>query len=381
MTNSPPDNVNIEDYKILTSGIDNLNLAIYVEWNNNIIFNYLDELKEKAKNSEHEEEGIFRTEDGSKEWKFNIKPHGVKGYSWILTSKDYTLKIGNWSDIRQRPSIMVEIRSETLLRMGVENAVIWILELIKGLGTNIINIKPSRFDPYVDMIIPAEMWSEKIMEYVVTRAREYDIHKKNFIFTGVTIGRGKLIARIYDKGLEVLTKSKKLYMFDVWGVDQIPPDKKIIRVEFQLRREIIKSLLLEKIIDLFELENHVWVYLTDWLKFQDRPGTHHTQRTTLDWWQKVQNGYKGCQGANPAIRAKAVRIDKARLSLQSLGTLNSIQAIVLEENGADENHQVELVDIIRTYLTEIGNVVNNMDEINNRIKKKRAKYHRTREKK
>ena len=141
----------------------------------------------------------------------HIKPFGSKGYSWILTSNDYALKIGDWSEVRSRPSIMVEIRSETLLRMGPENAVLWILELISGIGTKIISVKPSRVDFYVDMLVPAEMFSDEIMDYAVTKAREYDIHKKSCTFTGVTIGRGKIIARIYDKGLEVLTKSKKLW--------------------------------------------------------------------------------------------------------------------------------------------------------------------------
>ena len=80
-------------------------------------------------------------------------------------------------------------------------------------------------------------------------------------------------------------------MFDIWGIEQIPPGMKIIRIEFQLRREAIKSLLIDQVIDLFEFEQ-VRVYLTDWLKFQDRPGEHHTQRTTLEWWKKVQNGYQ-----------------------------------------------------------------------------------------
>jgi hypothetical protein len=380
MTNSPPDNVKTEVYQILSSGIDTLNLAIYVEWLINI-FGYLDELKEKAKNSDHEVEGIFKLEDSSKEWKFNIKPFGGKGYSWILSSNDYTLKIGDWSDVRSRPSLMVEIRSETLLRMGAENAVLWILELIAGIGTKIISVKPSRGDLYLDILVPADMWSDKIMDYAVTKAREYDIHKKSCTFTGVTIGRGKIIARIYDKGLEVLTKSKKLYMFNIWGFDQIPPGMIVIRIEFQLRREAIKSLQIDQVIDLFELENNVWVYLTNWLKFQDRPGEHHTQRTTLDWWKKVQDGYKGCQEATPAIRIEAVRIDKRRLALQSLGLLTSLHAAVLEENGADENHQVELVDSISVYIQELSNVIKNMEEINNKIKRKRPKYHRTREKK
>jgi hypothetical protein len=376
MTNSPPDNVKIEDYKILSSGIDTLYLALYVEWKSNI-FIYLDELKEKAKNSDHEIEGILKSEENSKELKFNIKPYGSKGYSWILLSNDYALKIGNWSEVRTRPSIMIEIRSEALLRMGADNAVLWILELIKSLGTTIIWIKPSRVDFYEDMLFPAGMWTEQIMDYAVTRAREYDIHKKNNTFTGVTIGRGQIIVRIYDKGLEVTTKSKKTYMFDVWGVDQIPPGMKIVRIEFQLRREAIKSLLIDQIIELFEDENNVWVYLTDWLKFQDRPGEHHTQRTTLDWWKKVQDGYKGSKNANPAIRNEAVRSDKRKLAQQMYGLMASLQAAEMEATSVEENHKVIIDDCIYTFVRELIKDGKNLEDLNRRINRKRPKHHRS----
>ncbi len=161
MTNSPPANVKIEDYQVLASGIDTLYLAIYLSWNNINLFTYFDQLKDKSKESDQDAEGLLKTEDSSKEWKFNIKPHGSKGFTWILVSNDYVLKIGNWIDPRSRPSVMVEIRSEALWRMGAENAFLWILELIKGIGTYIIEIKPSRVDFCIDMVVPSSMWSRR----------------------------------------------------------------------------------------------------------------------------------------------------------------------------------------------------------------------------
>lgn len=285
MTNSPPANVKIQDYQILASGIDTLYLALSIRWHRDDVFNYLEGLKEDSKGSELDKDGILKTEDGSKEWKFTIKPHGSKGFAYLLDSKDYTLKIGKWLEPRQRPNIMIEIHSETLWALGAPKAVRWIVDLIEGIGTQIIEVKPSRVDLCVDMVVPSGMWSESILDCMTTRARDSSSHRSNARFTGISIGKGQIHARIYDKGFEVLSKSKKLWMFDIWGIDTIPEDDVVVRIEFQLRREALKQFLINQIGDLFESEINLWAHLTTaWLKFQDRPGDHHTQRNTLDWW-------------------------------------------------------------------------------------------------
>ena len=376
MTNSPPAKVNLSNYQILSSGIDTLYLSLDVTWDNDEVFNYLDTLKEEAKTSDKEVPGIFRTKDGSQEWLFIIKPHGAKGFAFILTSNDYTLKIGKWLNPQSRPSIMVEIRSETLWRMGTKASVEWIKGLISGIGASIRPVKPSRVDFCVDIVLPSEMWKEEIKDYAVTRAKKKDSHDDGAAFTGISIGRGSILARIYDKGKEI-NLSKKSWMLDVWGVHEIPDDKRIIRVEYQLRREVIKSLGIETLEDLYEMENQVWVYLTTlWLKFQDRPGTHHNQRETLEWWNIVQGGYKGSQDANPAVRQKAFKVDKRRLAQQIYGLMTSLQAAELEERSLNENHTVTLEDCLQTFIRELINIEKNPEDLNIVIKRKRPKYHR-----
>lgn len=378
MTNSPPAKVNISIYQILSSGIDTLNLALNVIWTNDDIFNYLDKLKEEAKNTDKETSGIFKTKDGSKEWIFIIKPHGAKGFAFILIANDYTLKIGKSLKPQSRPNMMIEIRSETLWRMGVKDAVKWISSLISGIGASIRSIKPSRIDLCVDIVFPSDMWTEDIKKYAVTRAKKKDTHDDGTAFTGISIGRGSILARIYDKGKEI-NISKKSWMLDVWGINEIPPDKIIVRVEGQFRREAIKSLGIDTLEDLYQMENQVWAYLTElWLKFQDRPGTHHNQRETLEWWKKVQGGYKGSQDANPAVRHKAFRIDKGRLAQQMYGLMTSMQAIKLEEKSLDDNHTVTLEDCLQTYIEELLNIEKNPEDLNIAIKRKRPKYHRVR---
>jgi hypothetical protein len=41
-------------------------------------------------------------------------------------------------------------------------------------------------------------------------------------------------------------------MYDIWKLEDIPKDKKVIRVEFQLRRQAIKEVGIDTIDDLFK---------------------------------------------------------------------------------------------------------------------------------
>jgi hypothetical protein len=57
-----------------------------------------------------------------------------------------------------------------------------------------------------------------------------------------------------------------------------------------------------------------------WLKFQDDPQKHHTCQETMRWWTSVQDGFFGVQAPAPLIRAKAIQIDKVRISQQLWGS-------------------------------------------------------------
>ena len=161
----------------------------------------------------------------------------------------------------------------------------------------------------------------------------------------------------------------------------MPKGKKIIRVEFQLRREAIKQMRLDTFDDFLENIENVWAYCTKkWLKFQDNPGVHHTQRSTLKWWKVVQNGFNGVQEPNPVVRSRAFRTDMRQLACQALGQMTSLQAALLEEQGAELNKKVDMFETFETYLKALDEDGKDEGALNERIALKRARYHRAREK-
>jgi len=373
MTISHPSNVK----NILSSGIDSLVISMNIAWDSNVIFKNLDELKEKAKQNSIDYQGQLKHFNINEIFPFTIKPHGTRGYSWILTGHDFTYKIANSNEPSSRPNAMVEFRSEALWRLGAENILNIALKIIEANGGHILESKPSRVDLCLDFLMPEKKWSHNLLKYAVTRATDYAPYYRNKYLTGIRLGKGDISVRLYDKPSEIEQQSKKYWMYDIWGIQEIPEKKKIIRIEFQLRRGVLQDLKINGIHDLFQNIDGIWAYCTkNWLKFQDRPGLHHTQRSTFKWYEEIQNGFRGVQGANPLIRKKAVSTDKKKLMQQANGLIQSLHAIEQEENDVDRNEPVKIEDCLDSYINELKRNSPNPTEVKDRITKKRARYHR-----
>lgn len=364
--------------RILSSGVDTLVLSLDVVWEEPLIFTYLDELKEKAKEYSSEYQGELKHPFSPHPWPFSIKPHGTKGgYAWLLSGSDFSFKIGNWKEPGPRPSVMIEIRSETLWHLGTEEAVKLALGIIEANRGYIVETKLSRVDLCVDVLMQEKRWNAELMDYAVTRATDHAPYYRHKRLTGIRIGKGGISARLYDKPLEIAQQSKKTWMFDIWGIPEVPEGEKVIRIEFQMRREVLKELGLNKPRDLIEKSVNAWAYCTkDWLKFQDRPGFHHTQRSTFEWWEEIQDGFDGVQDAEPLVREKALNVDIKKIVQQVNGGVMSLYVLNQEIRGLKQDTPVIFDECLEAYLKEQNNYSFESSEIEKKLARKRSKYHR-----
>lgn len=369
-----PAKVKIE---VLSSGIDTVVLSFDVGWKDTELFKYLEEIKKLAQESSVDYPGSLPHFKQNEKWPFVIKPNGSKGYSWILVNNDYTFKIADRQEPGTRPNMMAEIRSEALWRLGPQEAIEIADKLIQASQGLVVEAKPSRIDLCLDYMMPEKYWNQSLLDYVVTRATDFSPYYHHRVLNGIRIGKGDISARLYDKPLEISQRSKKLWMYDIWALDEIPPGQKIIRIEFQLRRPVLKELGLNSDNDLVKKAPGIWAYCTgEWLKFMDRPGLHHTQRKTFEWYKHIQEGFQGVQDAVPAIRNKVVRADKDRLIRQANGLIISLKAIDQGERGINHGKPLTMTDAIITYAQEIANHQMENEDIEERLKKKRSRYHR-----
>lgn len=358
VTNSPPANVNLaaglaegEPARVLASGIDSLSLAITLRWRDERAFERLAELKQLAK--EHDDGEPIAVTVGPEESRarFEIKPHGGKGYEWLLIGREMTIKLGNWLVPKQRPSAMVDVRSETLWMHGAKAAVERVRAILTAMGADVLETKPSRLDLCVDFLLPEREWLDHLPNHFVTRARKNSTWRTGREVSGFTIGSGALSARIYDKPREIGEQSHKDWMFDTWGIPTVPDGHRIIRVEFQIRRDALRETKINSWNDVRTKLLRAWAYCSKrWLRLAQDPGLHHTQQRLLPWWAIVQDGFRGAQQAEPLVREKSVNADLRRLSAQSVGTLCSIAALGLGDRASTEDATRDKASLLRDAL-------------------------------
>lgn len=381
-SNSPPSKVKpLSELlpRFLASGIDTLYLAIDIEWASPSFFAYLDNLKQKAIEADSEVAGKMA------DWPFVMRPFGRRGYEWLLDGAEYSFRVGDWEKPQSRPSVMLEIRSETLWHHGPRVAVERALSLLQAVSgfdlsrPTIKTVKLSRVDLCTDFLFHQDLWRPELLDAIVCRATNIKQFQKNSLFTGFVVGTGSILARLYDKGTEIKTVSKKFWMYDIWGLTEMPAEHRAVRVEFQLGREVIKELGIGTPDDLFRQESNVWAYCTqNWLKFQDRPGCHHNQRSVLSWWIVVQCSFKGAQAASPLIRHKIFNGKIEQLYRQAYGLLSSITALHQESCEVEPDARADLNDCYQA-LFEATGMVDGKCDFSDRVQLKRARYHRAKE--
>nr|WP_287410692.1 hypothetical protein [Pseudodesulfovibrio sp.] len=380
-TISPPSKVKSPDSftpKVLASGVDTLYLALDIRWKSDVLFKLLDKGKEMAREVEQPFPFYLFIESQKQELYFNILPNGSKGYNWILVGAEYSLRIGNWLDPKSRPSVMLEIRSETIWTRGLPESLERILTALEENHAILKSIKPSRLDLCMDILVPNEFWNMELFNSMNTRAHHFSPFFKNQKLTGAQIGKGKIVCRLYDKPLEIKIKSNKKWMYLIWGISEVSEDMKVIRIEFQIRRELIKSLGINIIKEAFPYLDNIWAYCTqNWLKFQTNPGKHHTQRKTLEWWKVIQNSFQGISNPRPAIRAKVVNTSQEQLAYQLAGILNSFAATKGYTPSGKNPLRERLLEFCSTALDLTQKTDSDLEK---GIKQKKAKYFRDKKK-
>ncbi len=96
---------------------------------------------------------------------------------------------------------------------------------------------------------------------------------------------GGVQLRLYNKATEVLQQEKKLW-FGMWG---IKPGAEVWRVEFQLRRAVLKQYGISTLCDLYSKAGGIWKNLTEgWFSLRLLDNESTERRTVHPFWNEVQ---------------------------------------------------------------------------------------------
>jgi len=328
-SNTVPSNDNIDKFKPLRFGIDSL----YLSYHGQLLEHWdikLSELKETAQSEDEAEQALAQVIIGSHI--FEVRDKGMPRFPYVLVDNCFFIKI-NRKQSKTLPMAHVQISSEYLAAVGVEAAEIDLRMVINTLGIVDGVASVSRADLFLDFVCADNLAMIEQPDWITRAnlmAKYYDCRLTE-PFTGWVIGMGgNLHARLYEKVIEIVNKSHKTYLFELWQANGWQVGEKVWRMEFQTEKQTLKELGIITLSDLLNQQAALWHYLThDWLRLSI-PNPNDTKRDR--WpnhplWDAIARVY-ALQLDQPHLkRFRPARLPAdERLFVHGLGGLTSFMA-------------------------------------------------------
>lgn len=308
-----------ENITPLRCSIDSLYISYKGEINTNIE-SLLNELKGKAQhpNTAISSEAVWEIS----EHRFEVKPKGAGKFSFVLDDNWFNIQISSSKAVNM-PMAYVQVKSELLTFHPLQEILAHLYIVVSSLGTLHTQASISRLDLCMDFIcqdgfdiesIDAQQWR--------SRATQRDKYHQNKRVTGWRIGKGLVVARLYNKTLEILM-SKKDYLKPLWTESGWDSQQDVWRIEFQFRRQFLSNVEVSKPTQIHTASNSLWKYATEvWLQLVevDSNDSNASRWPTHPAWLEVSNAYdiKDCKSLH--------RVKKQRLPHDQFLFMNGISA-------------------------------------------------------
>ncbi|MGI8608429.1 MAG: hypothetical protein ACR2MY_04260 [Candidatus Dormibacteria bacterium] len=283
---------------------------------------------------------------------FVLKEHGWRGYPYWLSSPWVDVMIGAREPF---PPVYVQLSSAYLHQVGAEAAVEGVrLILAADVLVDVEHLNVSRVDLYADeqgwAPLPADF-----RRFVCRALRRHlyevprQMHDSGRRLSGFTFGRGDLMARIYDKTLELSSRGQSWPEL-VWaGRD---PEAPVWRIEFQFRRKALGEFSVKTDADLLGSRQDLWDYGMKWLSLR-RSGRHHdpSRWPEAPAWQALRQAQMGSPRSG-LIRGRIRQDNERRLVAGFVGYASSLAVA-----GPDRDLDASLrrtEALARSYLSQRG---------------------------
>jgi X-X-X-Leu-X-X-Gly heptad repeat protein len=254
-----------------------------------------------------------------------------------------------FTDSSKLPAVRIQPLTEHLHAEGPLAAVGWwrdLCEAITGTG----HLTASRLDLYADW----QGWDLDVSQGArfLCRASRRDTHEDRNEFTGFEFGRrntNTVAARIYDKTRQAERKGLELWRL-VWG-DRFDPQRRVLRVEFELGRKGLTQFGVDRAEDALEAGPGIWGAVTEkWLSHRVPSGDCTPSRWPVSpEWSQIQRA--SVRGEVPGLDRlrEAKRAQNLRSIMPGLmGYTSSFGALV----GADTLH--DALAVLPGHLEDYG---------------------------
>lgn len=266
--------------RLLLHGIDTIHCAYYLQHRFNddayIDFALLSRQKESIRQSKKKDPVPIIL--GNSE--FLLHPYGSSsGYPLIISNSDFKIEMGEFN----MPNFFVTFTSEGLWRESAyllhDKFLLW----ADSVGYEpMMNETLSRVDFSFDYKLTEVDFNE---DCFVTYSKKDSKHRECGTVQTFTFGKDDIVLRVYDKVAEIKQQSNKMWFFALWG-----EESDVWRIEWQVRKEILKKYNIITFDDLKEKRGNLLHYLAydhDTLR-QPNDDSNRSRWPLHPLWQDIQ---------------------------------------------------------------------------------------------
>lgn len=352
--------------------------SFWVQWIDYGFLDLLDFLKRQLQETDFQQQGVFN--DCGLDW--NLQRTGTSLYNFRLVAGDVTILLNRRAPNGSVPNLRIEVgslTSQTSLFQTLKEIKLW----MERKGAILLKEQVTEVHLAADFIgVDIKTLGIESQDYWIQRANSFNVHHNHRKLTGISIGKGDIMLRIYDKVEELKRSENKQEVFaELWQVSKYD-DLSVTRVEYQLRRPVLKEFehleYCSGISDiktlLFSLKA-LWNYCThDWSRFVgtivDRENKNQKRNFYSEFWHIVRDVV--WSGLDEMRREKPIKHKNLEsLRKQARGILMSVCAFFLHNfDDIDQivNYSQSLIEEdLRLYYEDYSRFVRKMQEKRNEV--------------
>jgi hypothetical protein len=282
----------------LANGLDTLKLSFWVKWDSDDFLNELETHKKMIQSTSNAQSIPYHC-PGNFDW--NIFRTGTTLYPYRLLSGDITFLLNNRESDGNIPNVRLEIGSQSCWMPGYKEIYGRFIRWIEVLGGKIAKEIVSEVHLAVDVIgLDINDLTIHDQELWISQVKDFNVYRHARKITGITIGKGKTMLRIYDKVHELrFSTHKQETCAEIWKTGSYDR-KPVTRIEFQVRREVLKDFRItsesltgiDTFRDLCNTQQSIWAYCTQlWSRHIlapiDHENNHQSRAGLSDFWKIV----------------------------------------------------------------------------------------------
>lgn len=351
----------MSSFNHLISGYDTIECAYYLLPTDSFSLDFIELAAQKeslARQTKTKQKAITL---GSEE--FMLASHGTgSGYPFLIENEVFSIQFGEFN----KPNFFVKFRSIALWHHGAkalhDRFIAW---------TSFVGMTPSqperlsRVDYAFDYYLPLIDFDA---DSFVSRAEKDNQYRKNGIVQNFKFGTDDIGMRLYNKIDEINEKSQKTWFFDLWGIDH-----DVWRVEFQVRKDILRQFGISSFESLIERQGDLMRFLVKdhtTLRIQSSD-TNRSRWAMHPLWLDLIERVNEMQGLGVVreLNERALLEERlTRIAISVYGYIKRVAAIDALYTGVEKSYMDEAFTHLQNRISELHDPLTWQTDVNRRVK-------------